>query len=457
MSSIAEKVDWKPTLDEAVGLFRELVRIDTTNAPDREGNEIEAAELLAHKLDAEGLEYDLLESAPGRGNIVTRIHGDGSGGGPILLNGHLDVVPADPAGWDHPPFGAEIHDGCIWGRGTIDMKNMVTMSVMCVILLKRLGVDPSRDVVFAGVADEEAGSRFGSMWLVDEHPGLVHAEYVLGELGGFNLEMSGHRFWPVQIAEKGSARLTIRTTGTPAHGSLPSRDNAVAKIAEAAARLGNRRLPHHVTAVARDFIEMLAEKLPTPRAQILRAVLNPRLSGLVLDRVLPDRDLAAVFDALTHNTANPTIIAGGDKINQIPARAELRVDGRTLPGYDAEDLVHEVRHLIGDGYAIEIEIDESEPAVVADADNEIMHEIERVLTTHDPGAVVLPNLIPGFTDAKAYSKLGSTCIGFSPLRLGPEMSFTKMFHGDNERIPVKGFHFGMRALFEVVANLVTRG
>jgi acetylornithine deacetylase/succinyl-diaminopimelate desuccinylase-like protein len=194
-------IDWGRTGDEALELFQQLLRLDTTNAPDRQVNELSAAELLASRFSAVGLQPEVLQSAPGRGNVVCRLPGAGGGGAPILLSGHLDVVPADPATWSRAPFGGEVHDGWLWGRGTIDMKNMVAMSATLMCLLARRGHKLKRDLIFAGVADEEAGCEQGSLWLVEHHPEKIRAEYAISEIGGFTLHSGGKRFYPIQVAE----------------------------------------------------------------------------------------------------------------------------------------------------------------------------------------------------------------------------------------------------------------
>lgn len=449
---LVESLDWPSICNEATELFRDLLRIDTTNSPEHPGNEIEAARYLEERFAREGLDSTVLESAPGRGNIISRIKGDGSGGAPILLSAHLDVVPAEAEHWLHPPFAAEIHDGCIWGRGAIDMKNMAAMEAMVMLLLKRHGCSLKRDLIFAGVADEEEGCELGSLWLVREHPELVRAEYAISEIGGFSLHVGEQCFYPVQVAEKGFVRLTLRARGTPGHGSLPNPDNPIAHIAQAVRRLDEQRLPHHRTETAKRFIEKLADHQPFPNSSILRGLLRSSTADFILDHLMPDPGFAASIDALLHNTANPTILRAGLKINQVPSEAVVQIDGRTLPGQSADDLVREVAAIIGPGF--EITIDSAADATVTDADDPIAEQIRAVMERQAPGGIVVPMLIPGFTDAKAYSQLGTRCWGFSPVQLEPDMSFSSMFHGHNERIPVDGFHFGVRTLLDLVATLV---
>ena len=447
--ALIDQVDWPAALDESLELFRTLLRFDTTNPP---GDEMEAARWIHDLFQKEGIESQLLESAPGRGNVVARLRGDGTGGEPILLSAHLDVVPADPDRWTHPPFAAEIHDGFLWGRGTIDMKNMAAMELTAMLLLHRMGAHLTRDLIFAGVADEEAGCEFGSLFLARNHPELIRGEYAISEIGGFTQHVGGVRFYPVQVAEKGMCWMTIRAEGTSAHGSLPAADNPIAKIARAAELLDSVRLPHHRTSVVDRFIRTLADHQPFPNSTILRSLLSPALSDLILDHVFPEKSLAATFDASLHNTANPTIIRGGFKVTQIPDVAELQVDGRMLPGQTGADLVAEIEAVIGPGY--EIRIDKEMAAVEGDAEDPIGGLIKEILERHDPGAIVVPTMIPGFTDAKAYAQLGMKCWGFSPVKLPEGLNFAEMFHGVDERIPVDGYKFGVRALFDLVVALV---
>jgi acetylornithine deacetylase/succinyl-diaminopimelate desuccinylase-like protein len=445
-------IDWGRESDEALDLFRELLCLDTTNAPDRAVNEMSAAELLASRFSAVGLQPEVLASAPGRGNVVCRLPGTGEGA-PILLSGHLDVVPADPATWSRPPFGGEVHDGWLWGRGAIDMKNMVAMSAALMCLWARRGQKLRRDIIFAGVADEEAGCEQGSLWLVKHHPEKIRAEYAISEIGGFTLHSGGKRFYPVQVAEKGICWLTLTARGTPGHGSLPNKDNPIPKLARAAVALAERRLPVHVTPVVEGQMRTLAQHQGAPNSWVLRGLLQPWLTDHLLDHVLPDKSLAATFDAALHNTANPTVLRAGSKINQVPAEAQLQVDGRLLPGQSAEDFVREIRAVIGEGF--DIHVDRTMPANETSWDDPITQYITEVIGRHDPEGIVVRTMIPGFTDAKAYSQMGAKCWGFSPVQLPPGVSFSAMFHGNDERIPVDGFRWGLRVLHDLVVRLAS--
>ncbi len=440
---------FEEAFDQALEYLQRLLRINTSNPP---GNEREACDYIGRILQGEGIPFEIIESAPGRANLVCRLHGDGSHL-PVLLNAHLDVVPAEREFWTHDPFGGEIDKGFVWGRGALDMKHMAIMSLMTIILLHRHKISLKRDLIFAAVADEEAGGNYGSGWLVDHHPEKIRAEYALGEIGGLSRSINGKNIYLVQTAEKGICWLRIKAKGESGHGSLPSWNNAVSKIGKAAHRLGSVGLPFHLTPETESFVRTLAEHQPFPNGWILRKVLNPRWSRLILDRIVPDQAMARSLYAGLHNTANPTVVRGGDKVNVLPSEATLEVDGRTLPGQTPEDFVREVRTVIGDDY--EVEITQCMAAVSTSPTDPILGNMAEALNRYDPLAVVVPFMAPGFTDAKHYSRLGTRCYGFSPVKLPDDFDFTELIHGHDERIPVEGFRFGLQVLCDLVTMLCT--
>ncbi len=445
--SILGQVRWEDVYPEAEAIFRKLIQFETVNPP---GNEKPAAEYLAELLRKEGLEPELYESAPGRVNLICRLKGTGEK--PALqLDGHLDVVPVENEFWTHPPFAAEVADGYIWGRGAVDMKQMVTMSLMSLILFKRLGAKLKRDIIFTAVADEEAGCTYGAKYLVDNHADRIKAEYCLGEIGGFSMKMQDKTFYPVQVAEKGICWFELTARGEPGHGSMPEPQAALIKLADAMVKLVRKGLPQHNTPVVEQFLARLSSNQPFPNNLVLKLLLKERLSRFILEKLFPDKALASTFFAMLHNTANPTVIHAGEKTNVIPSVARVQVDGRILPGQTTESYLTEVRELIGEDFEINM-LSEFAPTA-ADPDDPIMSIITRILQRHDPEAIVLPNLTTGFTDASHYSRLGTKCFGFSPMKLNPDDNFKAMFHGHNERIPVEGFRFGTRVLPELVEEL----
>ncbi|MEZ4264937.1 MAG: M20/M25/M40 family metallo-hydrolase [Myxococcota bacterium] len=432
--------------DHALDLCQRLIQIDTTNPP---GNERPAADLLADELRAAGLSPVVLESAPGRSNVVARLKGTGAKE-PLLLTAHLDVVEADASRWRHPPFSGEIADGCVWGRGAIDMKNMAAMSVALICRLARDGVQLERDLIFAGVADEEAGCQQGSLWLCEHHPELVRAEFAIGEGGGFNIFIGSRPFFTVQIAEKGVCWVRARFRGEPGHGSMPREDSAVIKLAEAVARLGERGLPRRMTAVVKDFIDAIAKEQPALARPIIKRLLSPTLASVVLNR-LPDRSVARGLAAMLGNTASPTVLRAGDKTNVIPGVAEVQIDGRTLPGQTTEDFLAELRAVLGPEVELEV-MRELPPVVTEPRESGLWDTIHEVLREREPGAAIVPYLLPGFTDAKAFTQLGARWYGFAPVKMPQGMRFADLFHGHDERIPVDGLRWGTEVLAEVVTR-----
>jgi len=444
------KAEWEAIFSEAIENLCALLRFKTVNPP---GNEKPAAEFIAEILACNGIEPKLLESAPGRGNVVARLKGTG-GKGPVLLDGHLDVVSAEPESeWKHPPFAGKIAEGYIWGRGALDMKQAVVMNLAAMLALKRAGVTLQRDLIFAAVADEEDGCKYGAGFLVNEHPELVKAEYAMGEIGGFSMEMSGKRFYPIEVAEKGVCWFRLKVRGASGHGSIPNPESATVKLAEAVARLGMTKLPYHLTAPAEAFIKALSKNLGGARGLVLKLLLKPSLADFIIDRVMPDKKLARSFWALTHNTANPTILRAGEKTNVVPSEAVAEIDGRLLPGQTPEQLLAEVKEIVGEDF--ELEPVKCMTPAAQDVNDPVMKIFEKHIKQHDPQAVVMPYMVPGFTDGSYYAKLGIKYFGFTPLRLMPGENFQELFHSVNERISVDGYKFGLRVFIETVAELVT--
>lgn len=435
--------------EEAFELFRDLLRIDTTNPP---GDEAVAADRVAAYLREGGLEPVVLESAPKRANVVARLKGTGEKA-PLLLAAHLDVVSTEDGHWTHPPFEAVVEDGWLYGRGAVDMKNHAAMGAAVLRHLAQAGVRPSRDVIFAAVADEEAGCDAGATWLVDEHPELVRAEYALGEVGGFSMYVMGRTFYPVQVAEKGTAWLRARVVGEAGHGSLPREDSAVIRLSEAVARLGRTRLPQHTTEVVERYFRAVAAGVGAPARWVLPRLLNPALSSLILDHVLPDKNIARTFATVLSNTVSPTVLRAGSKTNVIPGEATVELDGRTLPGQTAADLVRELQALIGN--EVDFEVLREMPPVQTTPDTDVFRHIAGALRAADPDGIVVPYLMPGFTDAKAFHRLGTRWYGCAPVRLPKDggVTFTELFHRPDERIPVDGFHWGLDVLADIVNRI----
>ena len=451
-------IDWSSEGDTCISLLQDLIRIPTVNRGTRDegdGNERPAAERIAEHLRSAGLEPKFFERQKNRTNVVTRIKGKGALP-PLLLNAHLDVVEADAAKWRHDPFGGEIHDGYVWGRGAIDMKHMASMCA-CVMAMLAEGVKNGsvvleRDVIFAAVADEEAGCDLGAAFLVEDHPDEVRAEYMLGEIGAFSLYLFGRTFYPIQVAEKGVCWVRATYEGEPGHGSMPNPDSSVLRLADALSRLGKTRLPMHPTEVVTSFIHGLARELPSPQKHVLKRLTTPHVASLILDYLVKDAGQRRSFGAMLSNTASPTVLRGGAKVNVIPSRASIDLDGRTLPGQSESAFLAELKGALGGDP--ELEILRSMPPVEASSKTPLFDHLAAVLKRHDPTGHPLPYLIPGFTDAKAYSRLGTICYGFAPVKFDPthDVNFTRMYHGHDERAPTAGLKWGLEVLYDAVAG-----
>lgn len=434
---------------EATDYLQQLLRIDTTSPP---GNEMAAIRWLDAILQKEGLRTTIVEGAPGRANLVCRLATGGTEG-PLLLSSHVDVVPAESPHWTHPPFGGVIADGCIWGRGAIDMKSMTIYGLMAMLRAKREGWRTRRDIIFAAVADEEIETKYGSAYLVTHHPDLIRAEYGLNEVGGFTIHVNGHRLYPVEVAQKGLVWLAIHAHGTPGHGSTPHSDLAAKKIAHALTQLTHHRLRFHRTPAAAEFVKALASLSAAPRKWLLRGLTLPGL-GQVAARLLPHNADTAFLLATLHNTACPTALRGGSDvaINVIPSTATMYVDGRLLPGQTKETFLAELQSLLGKGYDYEI-LKYREPTEQP-IHTPLFDTIDSVVREADPGAHITPYLIAGFDDAHFYKKIGITMYGFQPLKCPPDYHAGRMYHAHNERIPLDGFHWGVHTFAEVVRRFV---
>jgi acetylornithine deacetylase/succinyl-diaminopimelate desuccinylase-like protein len=394
--------------------------------------------------DEVGIESRLYESEPGRASVVTRVEGADRSRPALLLHGHLDVVPADPDEWSVHPFSGEEKDGCIWGRGAIDMKDMDAMLLALLRQWARTGERPPRDLVVAFVADEEAGGVKGARFLVDHHPeefeGCTEA---VSEVGGFSVTLPNDvRMYPIQTAEKGMAWMRLVARGRPGHGSMRHEDNAVTRLAEAVARVGRHEFPVVMTKPVRQFLEALSEQLGV---EIDLDAADPAEVEALVARL---GCLARMVGATLRNTANPTMLRAGYKSNVIPGGAEAVVDGRFLPGQE-EEFERQIDALLGSGVVREwVHRDQ---AVETDFDGPLVESMAAALRAEDDAALPVPYTMSGGTDAKSFERLGMRCFGFSPLLLPADLDFAPMFHGIDERVPTEALTFGVRVLQRFVA------
>ena len=434
--------------DDVVEVVSTLIRFDTTNTgePETTRGEAECARWVAEQLAEVGYRPEYLESgAPGRGNVFARLAGADSSRGALLIHGHLDVVPAEPAEWSVHPFSGAIENGYVWGRGAVDMKDMVGMMIVVARQLKRAGIVPPRDLVFAFVADEEHGGHFGSQWLVDNRPDLFDGvTEAIGEVGGFSLTVtrrdgSERRLYLIDTAEKGIQWMRLTARGQAGHGSMVNDQNAVTALAEAVARVGRHQFPLVVTDPVVEFLAAISEE--TGLSFDTESV---DLDG-VIEKIGP---MARMLKAVLRDTANPTMLKAGYKANVIPATAEAVVDCRVLPGRQAA-FEAEIDELIGPDVTREWIRDL--PSYQTSFDGDLVDAMNAAVLALDPDARTVPYMLSGGTDAKAFARLGIRCFGFSPLRLPPDLDFTALFHGVDERVPVDALRFGI----DVLAHFLT--
>ncbi|MCZ7571995.1 MAG: M20/M25/M40 family metallo-hydrolase [Ardenticatenaceae bacterium] len=445
--------NWDQIRAEVIGFLVDLLRLDTTNPP---GNEILAADYLAGVLRAAGFEPIVLESAPGRGNIVARLPGTGEEA-PLLLMCHTDVVPAEPEFWAHPPFAGEVADGYVWGRGAVDMKDIVATFLELMLLFKRRAGDGERplrrDLIFMATADEERGGHMGAGFLVEKHPDLIRAEFALNEGGGDTTKVGDRLYTTCQTAEKGLARFQLVARGEPGHASIPREDNAVVRLAEAVVGIGRSALPYHLTETVSRYISTVAAGQPEP----IRAAMLKLLDEATFDEGLAALPLPAFqkrrLVAMTHNTAAPTILNAGSKINVFPSVATARVDGRILPGCGHEMFRAELEPFLGE--AIEFTFTDQGAPLEASLESPLYDTIQDVMATVSPESTVVPDLITGGTDAKHIVRLGTKVYGFVPRRYEGD-ALLSLAHAHDERISRENLLYGTQVLYQVIDRFCGR-
>jgi acetylornithine deacetylase/succinyl-diaminopimelate desuccinylase-like protein len=388
---------------------------------------------VAGLLSEVGLQPTVLESHPKRTSLVARVEGKDRSRPALLIHGHLDVVPANAGDWRVDPFAGEIADGCVWGRGAIDMKDMDAMVLAAVRQRMREGRKPERDVVLAFTADEEAGGNWGARFLVEEHPDLFEGvTEAIGEVGGFSVSVGDERIYAVQTAEKGLAWMRLTATGTAGHGSMIHNDNAITALAAAIARVGQHQWPTQLPDATTAFL--------TRASKALGVEFDPQDPAAIIKNL---GGMSKMIGATTQHTANPTGLKAGYKVNVIPQTATADVDGRFLPGRE-DEFFAQIDELLGP--AVKREFIHHDIALETTADGALWDAMAAALTAEDPDGIVVPYCLSAGTDAKWFSKLGVRCFGFSPLQLPPQLDFAGMFHGIDERVPVDGLKFGVRVL-----------
>lgn len=433
-----------PNGDEAVKYLTEYIRVNTTNPP---GNEALGASYLAGILTANGIESRLFETAPGRAVLYARLKGDGSKRPLILLN-HIDVVPAQASDWEHDPFGGEIINGEIWGRGAMDMKGMAIAELQTILMLKRANKTLKRDIIYLATPDEEVGGTYGAEWITKNHPELVKdAEFLINE--GYMIEASEQgqpKYWGVDIAEKSVLWLKLKAKGTAGHASMPISDSAPNKLVRALSHIVNEPPAPTVLPAVREFFQSVAAREPEPWRtyfkEIDQSVKDPKkYSELLTDKLR---------SSMLRNTVSLTVLNAGYKTNVIPAEATAELDCRILPGVTKEAFIDEIKNKIKDP-SIEVSVLDWVHADASPTNTDLYAAIKAVAAEEQPGVPVVPVVVPWFTDAHWFRELGTVAYGFEPCEIDPTHLAT--MHGKNERIPVKNFRDSIRRLHKIVARI----
>ncbi|HJP33145.1 MAG TPA: M20/M25/M40 family metallo-hydrolase [Candidatus Latescibacteria bacterium] len=435
--------------DEAVRRLQEMLRFDTTNPP---GNELALVRHLAGQLQREGLDAQVLESAPERANLAVRLRGDGSQR-PLLLMSHLDVVPAEPAQWSHPPFAGQVTDGILYGRGAIDSKLTAAVHLQVLLMAHRQELPLKRDLVLIAAADEEVGGTYGMSWLAREHQDWLDAEFGINEAGGFAVLVDGQPIYTCQVAEKGGADIDLVSTGRPGHSSVPHDDNSIVHLGDVLTALGGR-LPHRVTPAVGAFFEASAQAARPEVAGLLRDLSDPQCCAAALAALPAEPPVKAMFDAMLRNTCAPTMLEAGIKRNVIPSQATVRLSGRPLPGVTETAFLEEVSGLLGAaGDRVDVQLGTFRPGVAFDHETPLLTAMTDALRCHEPRAVLAPYMQTGGTDARYLTDLDITVYGFVPMRHEPGCDFFELCHGHDERVSLDNIAFAVDVTYDVVRQL----
>lgn len=444
------------TREEVTSLLGDLIRIDTTNPP---GNETKAAKYLGKTLEKEGFVCELLESGPGRGNVITRVGGSGEKPSLLLLS-HLDVVAANAREWKVNPFAGTVKDGFVWGRGALDMKSMTAVEVMVMKLLKRRCVKLKGDIMLAATADEEKGGEEGAGWLTRNCPEKIRADYVINEGGGLAVPLNGRSMFTVQTAEKGILWFKVKAKGTPGHGSVPgAADNAILRMMNVVQKLEGYHSRTTLTPTVSQYLTEMAKEHKTARKTLIKLLEDPKNADSALDELAKkDKVLAEEIRAKLRMTLTPTVIHGGVKENIIPSECEAVFDCRILPGQTTADTLDKIRILLKKGgfEKLEFEIIQANEPSESPLDTVLYREIVSTLQEFEPNCSVAPDMLTGGTDSRFLRKLGAVCYGFQPMRADmPYAQIMSGIHGVDERISIDNLVFGTSVLYAVVERFMT--
>ena len=423
-------------------LLQRLIRFETVNPP---GNEAACIGYIDGLLREAGFQTSILARDQARPNLIARLDGRGAAP-PLLMQGHVDVVTVEDQAWQQPPFAANVVDDFIWGRGALDMKAGVSMMLSALLRARAEGLVPAGDVVLVILSDEEAGGDMGARFLVENHAELFEGiEYGVGEAGGFTLHLDDRRFYPIMVTEKQICWLKATVRGLGGHGSRPVRGGAMAKLGALLTALDQEKLPVHITPVARQMIEAVADALPDATGDVLRQLLDPEQTDAALEML--GEELGGLLGPRLHNTISPTVVRGGGKVNVIPSRITLEMDGRLLPAFAPDDLLSELRAVIGE--EVELEVVRHDPGP-GEPDMGLFDMLSEILHEADPEAISVPLMLTGVTDARFFAQLGIQTYGFLPMNLPEGFQFARTIHAADERIPVESVAFGTDCLYRLL-------
>ncbi len=427
--------------ERPVEILQRLIQFNTTNPP---GHEAACVGYIRDLLNEAGVESTLLAKDPDRPNLIARLPGEGKAP-PLLLYGHVDVVTTENQPWQQPPFEGKLIDGYVWGRGALDMKGGVAMMVAAFLRANAEGLRPPGDILLAIVSDEEAGGDFGAKFLVEEHAELFKGiKYAIGEFGGFTLTIGGKRFYPIMISEKQVCWMKATVRGLGGHGSMPEKGGASAKLARLLKALDENDLPIHVTPPAKMMVDAMASALGGPQSLILGQLANPALTDFVL-KTLGSR--GRTFYPLFRNTVSPTILHGSSKINVIPSEISVELDGRLLPGQTPDDMLHELRAIVGDD--VQLDLIQFDPGP-AEPDMSLFNKLADVLKESDPEGIPIPLLLSGVTDGRFFSQIGIQTYGYLPMTLPEDFNFSQIIHAADERVPAAAIEFGAQVIYKAL-------
>jgi acetylornithine deacetylase/succinyl-diaminopimelate desuccinylase-like protein len=422
-------------------ILQKLIRFNTTNPP---GDEAECIAYIRGLLTDAGIESTVLERTTKRPNLIARIQGAGKAP-PLLLYGHVDVVTTENQNWAHPPFEGQLIDGFIWGRGALDMKGGVAMMLSAFLRANAEGLQPPGDIILAIVTDEEAGGEDGAKFLVEDHADLFKdVRYAIGEFGGFSLTVGKKRFYPIMIAEKQICWMKATVRGRGGHGSIPVRDGTMEKLSRLLHQIDQHDLPVHITPPARMMFDAMAAELSGAQKLVLGQLTNPKLANSVVKLM---GESGRVFYPLIHNTVSPTILHGSNKVNVIPSEISVELDGRLLPGFGPDDMLKELRPIVGND--VELEVLKFDPGP-SEPNMGLFNTLSDILRKADPEGTPVPLLLSGVTDGRFFSQIGIQTYGFLPMPLPEDFNFSQTIHAENERVPANAITFGADAIYQAL-------